>query len=68
MLRQSPAAEAGDRTRGKFFAQARFRGLKPYDTLIIGCGTAGAILAARLSEDPGRTVCVLEAGAEAGSA
>lgn len=32
------------------------------DTLIIGGGTAGCVLAARLSEDPGHTVRVVEAG------
>ncbi len=33
-----------------------------FDSVIVGGGTAGAILAARLSEDPARSVCVLEAG------
>jgi choline dehydrogenase len=37
--------------------------LTHFDSVIVGCGTAGAILAARLSEDSSRSVCVVEAGA-----
>ncbi|MET9294820.1 GMC oxidoreductase [Streptomyces sp. NPDC003077] len=40
--------------------------LPGYDVVVLGGGVAGCVLAARLSEDPGRSVCLVEAGPDYG--
>jgi choline oxidase len=36
--------------------------MEQFDYVVVGGGTAGAVVAARLSEDPGTSVCLVEAG------
>jgi choline dehydrogenase len=38
-----------------------------YDVVVLGGGAAGCVLAARLSEDPNRRVCLVEAGPDYGA-
>jgi len=41
--------------------------VQPFDVLVLGGGAAGCVLAARLSENPNRSVCLVEAGPDYGA-
>ncbi|MGH7056628.1 MAG: GMC family oxidoreductase [Acetobacteraceae bacterium] len=43
-------------------AGSRSESADSFDYVVVGAGAAGSILAGRLTEDPGTTICLLEAG------
>jgi choline dehydrogenase len=58
---------AGAQRPGSFGSLAvAYPGRVRFDVVVVGGGTAGCVIASRLSEDPDRTVCLIEAGPDYG--